>query len=326
MDVASGRAQLISLRISGEQMSVQDLARIVWAPSQHIMAVDRCSVCSPVSGLDDTTFVCLVEPSGRVTKVAPQSYIPATDVPAPGWSANSKHLAVRATDALILYDLDTQKQYTTGVPMHSRTVWSPISWATPLLLSVTTQALNGMQAVQFLDATGKIMGSHKASFPRMSAEPLVWGQHGVAVLGKGIVWLCAVLDSALSLVLEVKHFLKIADLERPVLSPDEVHLCLCQVTASGSSLLCDLVLVDLLSGCHALIEQPEPMSAPPSCSWSKHGYACSCHCSSRRQLLQNFQLCVLAVSPVLGNHVAVHTGVASLMPLGQVAGGLLYSR
>ena len=246
--------------------------RLLWAPSRRVMVMDQCRLAS--TRYDEAQWrIYLVELSGRMTTVAQQHEPTAV---APCWAANNTALALDSGRRFVVYDVATQ-QSCIAVPSPSAIMaWSPASWDPPRLLFVTSCRCSVLPATaHFLDVRGKSMGpGQTALFKSNRITALVWGEHGVAAVDRECVWLCAVGGSSTQLVLEVRHKVLVSGLERPVLSPDHAHLCLCRPLFHAPELI-DLVLVNLLAGAQGsgcLLELPK-LPGTPRCSWTRQGYA-----------------------------------------------------
>ena len=58
-----------------------------------------------------------------------------------------------------------------------------------------------------------------------------------------------------------------------VLLSDQLQCCGCRITNGGIEKLCELVIINLVSGSHALLTLPELFYTTPTCSWTRRGYA-----------------------------------------------------
>ena len=244
--------------------------RIVWAPSQRVMVVDQC--CKPSDAWENPVYVYLAEVSGHVTRVG-QHLSNLDPYFLPCWAADSKHLAALTRDGFVVYDVTTKQHRSAGHSVYSIMAWSPSSWGASALLFVTSElSFGGQPLVQFQELGGKCMGWCKAPFSSRSISALMWGQHGVVAQDKKGVFLCAVVSGPSGLVVEVRHRLEVPEsryMTVPVWAPNHAHLCFCEHDYEEWR----WVLVDMLSGRHVVIGQPESVSGPPSCSWTRAGYS-----------------------------------------------------
>ena len=72
--------------------------------------------------------------------------------------------------------------------------------------------------------------------------------------------------------LETRLDIRTSSFLYPVLSPDQVHVCLLQATERGSASPYELVILNIISECQTFISLSAPGSSPPVCSWTSNGF------------------------------------------------------
>ena len=253
-----------------------------WAPSACVLAAypfcRRPKDFSPSfqpnnpAGLEDTDVcLCLIDASGQLTTtVYPFPDYDFSDME-PVWAATSSLLFLESAVNTNIYDLVTQQHHRFEAlfgESNIKYVWSPNSWGAPQLLCVEAHFAS------LVDAVGTVRTSPTA-LDQVHLSQAVWGQQGVALVDEEGVWLCGLQDRPTGPLLELKHHVQISRvwLHRPSLSPDHMHLRLSQYENRGGSWdwVIRPVIVNTLSGRHALLENSELMRSTHSCTWSRLG-------------------------------------------------------
>ena len=231
----------------------------VWAPSAQVLALFR-----PAGDAFSIHAFGVAGQEAHVQAAATRMQVP--NVRSLAWAAHSKLLAVEVPGGHRVFNTVSQTLLETAVSCKGLVAWSPSTWDAPHLLSLDTGG-----NVQFLDQTGRTRGGSVQAVRQ--AHALLWGEHGVLVLDKAGTWLFTVCTNVSELSLILKCHMAMSELFCPVLSPDQLHLCVCRVTLEERVILCDLVIWNLVSERHALIRLPEPLSTIPDCSWTSRGYS-----------------------------------------------------
>ena len=240
---------------------------------------------------DDNVFLCLIDASGQclTSAVCPSSVEDCPNME-PLWAATSSHLFLQFhyVDVItIIFDLATNELHRFEVPCGSITsfVWSPSSWPAPLLLAVE------QQTASLIDAEGSVRTGPTA-LDLDCLDHAVWGQHGLALVDSADVWLCEVQSRPTGPLLELKHHVHLprGQLHMPTLSPDHLHLSLAQRSCRNGhdDWAIQHVIVNTLSGDHALLDQFDSTYSIHSCSWSRQGYSLLTSFTSRRGSRRSF--------------------------------------
>ena len=235
----------------------------MWAPTADVLAVAQ----NP-SG--SQSLLSLYQISGTELHMAQQM---ARDrIRRVVWAANSQALAVQGSYGVCIINSGSQDQLQVSVPGSdgkSIIAWSPKTWDDPVLLCIGCSG-----EASFVDCGAVLKGRCEIPLQGEHVGPrhVIWGKHGVVVLTEYRLWLCNVCSGSSRLVLEPRLQLFTPSVHSLVLSPDQVHLCMVQVTPVGSgNYTRRLVLLNVMSGCQALVPLPEHLTNDYRPSWTSRG-------------------------------------------------------
>lgn len=197
------------------------------------------------------------------------------------WAANSRVLAMMGDHNICMLDTVSLDLAHLSLPGNNGTIpaaWSPQSWDTPHLLCITQSG-----EAHFHDHAAELKGRGQLQMQDAQApgHDLVWCEHGVVVLTITSLWLFDVGSRSTGLALILRRVVMVPALTRPVLSPDQVHVCMLQDTTGGGALdsfhypilKFDLIILNVVSESHTIISLPKPQAAAPVCSWTSRGYS-----------------------------------------------------
>ena len=242
---------------SGPRVEIEQCS---WAPSAQSVALVM-SQCGPHS------LLFLYQGTGAELQMVHELRCPL--IRRLVWASNSRVLAVlsgREIGFLNTYSRALFQWARPGISGSSVAAWSPLSWDAPHLLCTTRTG-----EVLFIDHRAALKGRCEEPVQDASIRDMAWGEHGVVIITGTSLWLLDVCRRFSGLVLDSRHQVMLSGLTRPVLSPDQVHVCMLQATNGGSTSHHDLVVLNVVSGCQALISLPEPLSGAPVCSWTRSG-------------------------------------------------------
>ena len=189
------------------------------------------------------------------------------------WAANSRVLAMMGLHDIFMLDtvsLDLVRMRPPGEDGTIPVAWSPQSWDTPHLLCITQDGV-----ALFYDQKGEVKGRGQHQMQDAPANDMLWGEHGVIVLTRRSLWLFDAASRPSGPVLNCRRVVMAPALTRPMLSPDQVHVCMLQ-ERGGSKVEphhYDLVILNILLESQAIISLPSPQAAAPVCSWTSRGYS-----------------------------------------------------
>ena len=236
-----------------------------WAPSACSMAIIR----SP--GFSDPSSLFLYQGLGSELRMVHRLQQPL--IRRLVWAANSRVLAMMSDQGVCMLDTVSLDLVHLALPGNVSTgaiAWSPSSWDTPHLLCM---ADNGKAVFANQKAEMKGRGGDPMQDAHAPAH-LVWSEHGVVVLTRSSLWLSGVASTPIGLVLVPRHHVMVPLLTTPVLSPDQVHVCMLQETRDrGIESHYDLIILNIESHSQAVISLPEPLLGAPTCSWTSRGYS-----------------------------------------------------
>ena len=238
--------------------------RSSWAPSAQSLAL--------VQRQGSGTLLSLCQASGTEPLNVNELELPQFHSVA--WAADSRALAASSRDGLIILNTATHGLRRAAVPGNAAGVvaWSPGSWAIPHLLCIVCRG-------------EAILVDHEAALKGRVGDPVqgeavfdtIWGESGVLVLTCDSLWLFDVRITARGLALDCKlHRMTSVVLRMPMLSPDQVHVCMLQPLGpqtKGRDLLCNVVILNLVSGHLTLFKTQDRLPAVPRCSWTSTGFS-----------------------------------------------------
>ena len=263
--------------------------RCFWAPCGQAVAVAHlCSLCSMLSLFRMPSRELLMEvPRGS----SDLPWYKRPHISRVAWAANGKTLAIICFEHISILDTNTQRQLQDPFPCTARclTAWSPCSWEAPGVLCFV-YACDGL-VVRFVDSNATVKGGCMVSFLGHDARTLLWGEHGLIIKTNRGLWLCDVCSRDGGLQLDVRHTFNDSEFCRPVLSPDQVHLCIVRLSTdrstygtvdSRSKFWCRPEIWDIVSTRRVFISPPESVSAFPSCTFTSRGFSLAVNAVTNR--------------------------------------------
>ena len=182
----------------------------VWAPSARVVALVRAEKYAE----DDSLSV--FEVAGQEARLQPAQQLQLPQIESIKWAANSKLLAVTVSQGHRIFSIVSQALLETMTACNGLVAWSPCTWDAPHLLSFSFEG-----NVNFFDQTGRSRGDCVQAV--RGVRELLWGEHGVLILGKAGIWLFTVCTNASGLSLTIKCHVAMPELFEPVLSPDQLQ-------------------------------------------------------------------------------------------------------
>ena len=257
-DLASG----VLKRLSCPAGNVYE--RCSWAPSALYFAVTQ-------DPPESESLLSLYQISGSELHLAQQVTRPHFQVVV--WAADSRVLAIKMFEDICILKVGQQDQLHMPFPAlsyKSEIAWSPPSWDQPVLLCISRRG-----TATFIDCEAAQKGRCEDTLRGERSHNVLWGEHGVVVCTDQHIWLFNVCSSSGRLELEFRLHTKIAHNRAHVLSPDQVHLCVVQLSqeASGKLYGQTLVILNVVSGDQALITLPERLTSDYQPSWTSSGFS-----------------------------------------------------
>ena len=255
-----------------------------WAPSAQIVAIVH--ICTPGSVLS----LFRMPSRELLMEISERSCLRIFDErPYPShvaWAANSRTLAMVGYKHIGLLDTTTQRLLKVPLPStaHSLTAWSPCSWGgTNVLCFVCVHSV-----VHFTDCDATVKGRCTDPILGQDARHLLWGEPGVIIRTSRSLWLFHVHRRNGGLELEPRHTFVHYGLCRPVLSPDQTHLCMATLSTDYSTeswlrnSRCSIIILNVVSECRVLLRLPELVSGIPCCTFTCNGFSLAVSMTNNR--------------------------------------------